>query len=544
MLNRFKSTDKKEQNERFTVPAPDQGESPSVLSEVGPLNKWLTSLPNANENQIAKQITKAFSLLNRYPGQVKNRLELIECYLPYINQLILTQTQNHTNQEYELLRQLITEVAYGYKHIINQQLQHRSWLTGKKKLLTGIYFATKFLSLELRLAYEQYDAKIANSWHEIMRLYTLTERLKMEDEPVIDPTQTEAKNATISHQLKRTLLLSLLDPGHLQPNEARICFDYLNEHASLATLEQPTENSDPTGKFILDLSSSRPPQPFENYKEPLNPEQHRLLNLLPASKRVQEDIQAILLNKEDLPTVFRHHLRSEAINILKRVLKSWHIRQERQGQREDAYGWVQISIGISSIHHFLLQDEDREEAAEFITPPDLDDSLVLGFELHESNPIKVNYEELRCRQLNRSKNGLALHISLSSNILPKVGQLILIRQETEEKRAGGQLAVIRRCMKLSENTLEIGVQFIPGQVKTITLRPITTTHTDTTFQPAIVINNGLNRPSSILVAKGLYANSRQYKVAGNWPASQIVANKLIESTPGFDWFHLITTAIK
>jgi len=544
MLNRFKSTAKKEPNERFTVPAPDRAENPGVLSEVAALSEWLTSLPNANEHQITKQITKAISLLNRDPGQVKNRLELIECYRPYISRLSQTETQNYSSQDYELLRQLMTEAAYGYKHIINQQLQNRSWLTGKKRLLTSLYFATKFLSLELRLAYEQYDAKIANSWREIMRLYLLAEHQKMEHEVVVDPTQIVAQNATISHQLKHTLLLSLLDPGHLQPNEARTCFEYLNQYSSLATLELPTESSDPTGKFILDLSDTRPPQQFENHKEQLDPVQHRLLNLLPVSKKIQEDIQAILLHKEKLPIGFEHHLRDDAVNILKRILKSWHIRQERQDRREDVYGWVQISIGISSIHHFLLQGEDSEEAAEFITAPDLDDSLVLGLEIHESRPIKVNYVELRCRQLNRSESGLALQVSFPTSILPKVGQLILIRQETEERTAGGQLAVIRRCMKPSNDTLEIGVQFIPGRVKTVTIRPITATHTDTAFQPAIVINNGLNRPASMLVAKGLYANNRQYEMAENWPAAQIVANKLIESTPGFDWFHLTTTAIR
>ncbi len=540
MLKRFKLTEKQDKNERFTVPAPDRVESPGVLSEVAPLSEWLDALPNANEHQIAKQITKAISQLNRYPTPLKKRLELIECYRPYLSRLGQTQTQSYSTKEYELLRQLMTEAAYGYKHVINQQLQQRSWLSGHKRLLTGIYFAVKFLSLELRLAYEQYDAKVANSWLEIMRLYRLAERQKMLNEPLLDPCQIEEKSATISQQLKHILLLSLLDPGHLQPNEARTCSDYLYQYASLATLESPTESSDPTGQFILDLTNTQPPQHFEHHKEPLDPEQHRLLNVLPISRQIQEDIQAIQQKEGDLPIGLQQLLRDDAINILKRILRAWHIRQARLDKREDAYGWVQISLGISSIHHFLLQGEDTEEAAEFIAPPDIDDSLVLGLEMHEKLPVKINYEELRCRQLNRSESGLALHISPSKSALPKVGQLILIREETEEKSAGGQLAVVRRCTKLSDTTLEIGVQFIPGRVKTVTIRPVTATHSDTAFQPAIVINNGLNRPASMLTAKGLFANGRQYIVAESWPDAQVTADRLIESTPGFDWFHLTT----
>jgi hypothetical protein len=543
MLNRFKQTNTSKQSERFTVPAPDRVENPSTHTGVAALSEWLNSLPNANEQQIAKQTSKSLALLNRYPGQLKKRLELIECYRPFISRLSQVQTQSYSSKEFERLRQLMIEAAYGYKHVINQQLEQRSWLTGRKKLLTSIYFAIKFLSLELRLAYEQYDAKTVNSWREIMRLYTLAEEQEIQNEPVADPTQADPKQATISHQLKRTLLLSLLDPGHLQPNEARVCFDYLDQYASLAALETPSENSNPTGQYVLDLADTQPPQQFDNHKEALNPKSHRLLNLLPVSQRVQDDIQAIAIHKKEPPTALQHHLREDAVNILKRILKAWHIRQERQDRREDAYGWVQISIGISSIHHFLLQGEDTEEAAAFIAPPDIDDSLVLGLEMHEKIPVKINYVELRCRQLNRSESGLALHIPLSTSILPKVGQLILIRQETEDKRAGGQLAVIRRCMKQSDEILEIGVQFIPGRVKTVTIRPVTAAHSDTTFQPAIVINNGLNRPASMLSAKGLYSNSRQFIVAENWPATRVTADKLIESTPGFDWFHLTKSAI-
>ncbi len=538
MLKRFKSIEKYDKNERFTVPAPDRVDNPGVLTEVGPLSEWLGALPNANEHQIAKQITKEITLLNRYPAPLKKRLELIECYRPYLSRLGQTETQSYSTKEYQLLRQLMTEAAYGYKHVINQQLQQRSWLSGHKKLLTGIYFAVKFLSLELRLAYEQYDAKTANSWREIMRLYRLAERQDMLNEPLVDAYQIEDRGATISHQLKHTLLLSLLDPGHLQPHEARTCSDYLYRYAGLATLESPTENSNPTGQFVLDLTNTRPPQQFEHHKEPLNREQHRLLNVLPISRQVQEDIQTIQLKKGELPIGLQQYLREDAINILKRILRAWHIRQERLERREDAYGWVQISLGISSIHHFLLQGEDTEEAAEFIAPPDIDDSLVLGLEMHEAPPIKIHYEELHCRQLNRSESGLALHITPSKNTLPKVGQLILIREETVERSAGGQLAVVRRCIKQSDNTLEIGVQFIPGRVKTITIRPVTASHTDTAFQPAIVINNGLNRPASMLTAKGLYARGRQYIVAESWPADQVTADRLIESTSGFDWFHL------
>ncbi|MCF6283314.1 MAG: PilZ domain-containing protein [Candidatus Polarisedimenticolaceae bacterium] len=542
MLNQFKSSDPSQQNERFTVPAPDRVENPAVLIEVGVLNNWLDSLPNANEKHITQQITKAITLLNRYSGKLNNRLELIECYRPYITRLGYTQTHSYNALEHELLRRLMTEATYGYKHVINQQLQQRSWLTGRKKLLTGIYFATKFLSLELRLAYEQYDAKIANSWREVMRIYTLTERQNIQNESIDDNTQSNAKNATINHQLKHILLLSLLDPGHLQPNEARTCFDYLDQYASLASLESITEHSNPTGKFILDLTSTQPPQQFEHFKGQLNPEQHRLFNVVPVSRKIQEDIHAIHQHEEELPTALRHHLRSDAINILKRILKAWHIRQERQNERKEAYGWVNISIGISSIHHFLLQGEEEKSAADFTSPPDLDDSLVLGLEMHQRAPIKINYEELRCRQFNRSEGGLALHLPLPISTEPKVGQLILIRQETEEKTAGGQLAVIRRCMRQSSDTLEIGVQFIPGRVKTVTIRPVTAAHTNTTQQPAIVINNGLNRPASMLVSKGLYASTRQYVVTEKWPAAQVAADRLIESTPGFDWFHLSTDA--
>ena len=537
MLNRFRAADKTHTQERFTVPAPDKVENPGVFTAVGALSSWLDSLPNANAEQMAKQITKALTLLNRYPGEI-NRLDLIELYRPYICRLCRISPNKGGALKPALFRQLMTEVAYGYKHVVNQELQQKSWLTGRKKLLTSTYFSIKFLSIELLLAYENYDATTANTWREILRIFAMAEHQDLLSEKVPDQDQAEPQNATVKHLMRRVLLLSLLDPSHLRPNEARTCYDYLNQYASLAKLEPVSENVDPAGRYILDLTSTNPPHLFDQNEGLLDPEKHRLLNLVPVSKQIQEDIREIQSNEGDLPNGIAFLSPTDAVNILKRILKVWHIRQERRSERHSAYGWVQMSIGISSIHHFLQQCDTSKKAADFEQAPDLDETLVLGIDMQQQAPTHVAYEQLRCRLADRSDGGMALLLPLPVNLEPKVGQLILIQEETEEREAGGKLAIIRRCLRKGKESLEIGVQFIPGRIQTITIRPITPSHVETSFQPAVVVNNGLNRPASMLTSKGLYSEGRHYVVAEGWPAEKVDAESLIESSPGFDWFRL------
>ena len=537
MLNRFRVTDKTSQPERFTVPAPDKVENPGVITTAGSLSIWLDSLPNANTKQMAEQLDKALTLLNRYPGEV-NRLELIELYRPHIYHLSRIAPNKNRALKPAVLRQLIAEVAYGYKYVVNQELQKRSWLKGRKNLQTSIYFAIKSLSIELLLAYESYDATTANTWREILRIYAMTERRSLLSEKVSDQDQTPPEGATVSHLMKQVLLLSLLDPGHLRFNEARTCSNYLNQYASLAKLEPVSENVDPAGRYILDLTSTKPPHLFDKNGGPLDPAKHRLLNLVPVSKQIQKDIRDIQSSRSDLPDGLSPLSRTDAVNTLKRILKVWHIRQERRSERHSAYGWVQMSIGISSIHHFLQQCDTLNEAADFEQPPDLDETLVLGIELQQQAPAYINYEQLRCRLADRSDSGMALLLPLPVNNEPKVGQLILIQEETAAREAGGKLAVIRRCLRQGKDTLEMGVQFIPGRVQTVTIRPITPSHVETRFQPALVVNNGLNRPASILTSRGLYSESRQYLVAEEELANKITAENMIESSPGFDWFRL------
>ena len=541
MLNRFIRTESKGNLQLFTVPAPDKVENPAVITEPEQLSQWLAALPNANLKKVADQITVSLVHLNRFPTRLSNRLELIEQYRPYLSRLCRISPNDPQAPALPLLRQLMTETAHAYKHVINDQLHHSSWLKGRKSLLTGIYYATKFLSMELLLAYEHYDAKTANAWREILRLYRLAEQQNLHHEKVADDNQPHPEFATTSHLMKRVLLLSLLDPGQLQPHEARICYAYLNQLASSARLEASTAESDLAGRYVLDLEGTpRPPRLNDLEPDTIDPNRHRLLNLLPVSKQIQQDMRQIQLKEAEPPYGLQHLPHTEAVRILNRILKSWHVHNERQSERYNAYGWVHISIGISSIHNFLQGDPAGHSLSDFEQAADNDEAMVLGVDLPPQRHNHAQYDNLRCRLSNRSQTGIALHIPLPVTNEPKVGQVLLIQESHPEQQEILRIGIVRRCLRPETGTLELGVQYVPGEIKSATVRPITAAEMEPGFQPALMIHHPGNDTYSMLVSRGLFAESRQYIIAEGEPSDKVQAKNLIDSTPGFDWFNIGT----
>ena len=65
----------------FQVPKPDPFENPLVETSPALLRQWATALPFANPEQLSEAVLTSLGRLNRYPGPIKKRDELMEIYL-------------------------------------------------------------------------------------------------------------------------------------------------------------------------------------------------------------------------------------------------------------------------------------------------------------------------------------------------------------------------------------------------------------------------------------------------------------------------------
>ena len=508
---------------RLTVPASDRFENPNVETRPAKVREWVEQLPYANRDGVIDTVIHAVALLNRYPGPVSYRAELMDTYRSPCNHLFKMTPDQIGAPSFQQLRELVVEMAYGYKHVINECLtQKKSWLSNRKKLVTGIYFAVKYLSLDLLMGYECYQCKSDNNWREILPLYTLAEQQNLHLAKIDDPDQSQPDFATVSHLMKRIVLLSLLDPCHLQPMEARISYDYLNLGASLARLEMFGGQADVAGRFLLDMQGVRPARPFDLHDIPSDAGRYRVLNVVPVSKQTHRHLRQIEIDRTPPPGGLQLLRSVDAIQILSRMLKSWHARQDRGSPRQDAFGWVTVVSGIHDIHRFL---SSRGQS----------DGLT---QRENASQSKRAAKSLRCHRLNVSESGIALRIALPCDPQPQVGQLLLMQDETDPRKPVLEAGIVRRCLRIDDETLELGVQFIRGRVKAIAFRPVSADSSDTGFQSGLFIHEGADALGSLLVSRGLYQEGREFLIEEGDPAPLVTAIRLIEAGPDFDRFHV------
>ncbi len=508
---------------RLTVPASDRFENPNVETRPAKVREWVEQLPYANRDGVIDTVIHAVALLNRYPGPVSYRAELMDTYRSPCNHLFKMTPDQIGAPSFQQLRELVVEMAYGYKHVINECLsQKKSWLSNRKKLVTGIYFAVKYLSLDLLMGYECYQCKSDNNWREILPLYTLAEQQNLHLAKIDDPDQSQPDFATVSHLMKRIVLLSLLDPCHLQPMEARISYDYLNMGASLARLEMLGGQADVAGRFLLDMQGVRPARPFDLHDIPSDTGRYRVLNVVPVSKQTHRHLRQIEIDRTPPPGGLQLLRSVDAIQILSRMLKSWHARQDRSSPRQDAFGWVTVVSGIHDIHRFL---SSRGQS----------DGLT---QRENASQSKRSAKSLHCHRLNVSESGIALRIALPCDPQPQVGQLLLMQDETDPRKPVLEAGIVRRCLRIDDETLELGVQFIRGRVKAIAFRPVSADSNDTGFQSGLFIHEGADALGSLLVSRGLYQEGREFLIEEGDPAPLVTAIRLIEAGPDFDRFHV------
>lgn len=522
---------------RFTVPTQGKNINPATDTDPSSVQQWIANLPYADLVSVMRSVLQALALLNRHPEHVSARAELLAAYrIPCARLIRVVPSRSHSSTSEEL-RQLMTEMAYGYKHLINDAMSRAGWVKHRRRLNSALYFATKFLSLELFFAFESYHCKDSNSWREMLGLFRLARKHNLQDEVVEDRDQPHPGNATISHIFKRILLLKLLDPSRMVPGEARACFDYFNVCASEAVFESLSEMHSPAGRFLLDLDAIEPPRPPDADTRPQNPERFLYFNLVPVSRQVHKHLREMELQGAPSPEGLRHIRKLSPVRILKRMLQTWHIRQERRCDREETFGWMLCSCGVDSINHILTHSNSVSAGNRGSAVREANnggDATPRRADYRHSSSI--DYPRIPCRQINRSCNGICIRLQNTENSDPQVGQVLTLEETPRNATASRYTGIVRRRLRVDADTVEAGVQLIRGNITPILVRANEVSDSDGRYQPALLVDSADKGMSSILVPHGLYRESREFEVKGGEPAWIIETTQLLESTPSFERF--------
>ncbi len=518
----------------FYVPQPDPFKNPLVETEPAQLRQWATALPFANQTQLAETVITSLSRLNRYPGLVKKRLELMEVYTTPCMRLSHGYTQHKSEAPSRLIRRVMLEMAYGYSHLANECICSKANRKNLQRLSHALYHAIKYFILDYLLACEDFDCRSTRAYRDITRIMTYAYEQNIHLERIEDPDQAEPEYATIAHQFNRFMLLLLLDPCHLQTGEARLCFELLNSLAGTARITAPTAETEVTGRYVIDRMGEVPPYLYNpEYLSNLAQPRFTLFDLSPVSKQLHQKLRHMERSEEGKPEVIAKMTRQEATNLLARMLKSWHIRLKRDSERHSTSGEVLLWLGIESIYAYLAGENQSSQINE-------DEITMTHLSGIQDKGTSARSQQCSAMRVNQSRSGVALKIAKNSTCSPQVGEVVLFSTHRQRQENDWKIGIIKRVLHCSENLLDIGIQFVVGKIEPITLRLIKQQQDSQQAKdrPGIFIDQGHTHRSSLLVPKNFFVIGQDYRVEEMIPAPTITPLQLLETTARFERYRI------
>jgi hypothetical protein len=530
----------------FYVPNPDPFENPLVEINPAPLRQWTTALPFANPDQLSEAVLTSLVRLNRFPGTVRKREELMEIYQTPVQRLLHGSNTRKAPAPIHSLRRVMQEMAFGYSHIANECLSSKASKKNLDRLTHAIYKAITFYLLEYLYACEEFDCRASRSYREISRLRTYAEEQNIHLTPIVEEEKEETDDErTIEQQYNHFLLLCLLDPCHMQEGEPRICFNYLQSLAKYARFKPPHSEVDPSGHYVIDRLGEVPPSLFEpKGLDTLAHSRFTLFDINPVSKQIHQQLRCLERSEEQKPPALSKLTTHDITNLLARILKSWHIRLQRDSERHNTSGQVSLWIGLKHIFRYLTRDLEEIE----MSHEQEDDEITLT---HVHSPVPTHLQDpakpqLLAQRFNQSHSGVALHLLPNQTLPPIVGELVLISLESGSSLTEWRIGVVKRALNRQEKILELGVQFVQGRIEPVTLESINTRTTDLEHDegqmppshPGLYIDQGHTHRSSMIVPKHFFILGQEYRTEEMVPAPNITPLQILESTAHFERYRV------
>jgi hypothetical protein len=526
----------------FNVPKPDPFENPLVETNPAQLRQWAASLPFATPDKLAEAVLTSLVRLNRFPGLVRKRDELMVVYRSPVLRLLHNSESRKGQAPIQSLRRIMLEMAYGYSHIANDCLTSKASKKNLQRLTHAIFNAIKFYLQEYLYACEEFDCRSTHAYREISRLRTFAEEQQIHLTPVTEEDHPDTERS-IEQQYNHFLLLHLLDPCHLQKGEPRICFDYIDTMAEYARTKPLSREVERSGHYVIDRLGEVPPSLFEpDSLDTLTQPRFSLFDLNPVSQQIHQQLRNLERSAEQKPPGMSTLSIQEITNLLARILKSWHIRLQRESERHPTSGVVNVWTGLQNIYSYLTQDEHAEIQEQ---EKESDEITLTHVKAVQSQSQDPNKPQLTARRFNQSRSGVALHLPLSPNNPSIVGEVVLVSLQSGAEMKEWKVGITKRALNRQEGILEIGVQFLQGRIVPITLQTtLRPPHSDEDeaeeppSYPGLYIDQGHAHRSSLLVPKHFFVLGQEYRVEEMIPSPTVTPLQLLESTAHFERYRI------
>ncbi len=524
--------------------------------------QWLNGLPVGNVQKSSQIVLQQLKILNQSRYPYSERCQLLDALRPTIRQLLLSIKQslhraelplsNENNLMAQLVQDLLSEIAHGYKLITSDLMEKNSRKENDELLLReSIYLSIQYLARSIVESYLISTAPQYDIWRELHQLYRYAEYEHIQNEPIDDPYPDYALpiQYTIDLAYKRIVLLSLSAPYHLMQNEAEDIYYLVSAWTSVCEIQE-LEKKHISNQYGVDFATDMSPRYIPDNLE-WEPVDGRIIDITNVKERLTNHTTKILrLNVDsdeftdnDSPRSLKERQQRD---MLLRLTDAWHSNLTRGTHREDRGAKLRMALGLNACHFYcsnkaaftpemdelrLISSSENKQATVFAN---IYREALHKDRIHENNAYPIS----PWQQHNISHTGLALSCGDSCNNMNiKVGEVVSYLFESKTGLRW-KIGIIRWLHINKENNIDMGIMNLSHSAVPIAIKAVKGLGKGTDYFRSLLVPKqvSIRQLRSVIVPSMLYDIGTVLSVNMKTKLFYIKLSKLIISTGNIAMF--------
>lgn len=546
---------------------------------------WLDVLPMGSPEKAAEQLVILLRHYNTVVLDSRERLNLLNHLVLSINDTSKALQARYRDSayplsernysRYNLVDQLFTELAVGYKCIVVDMHAKSMSLVNGELFISAVDKAIHFLSKQLLAAYSIYIHEPAGIWGDLNQLYRCAEEFSRH--PVVVEKERLQHLLTIAKRAyRRIVLLSVANPYHLMQGEALLIFNYLNKWAANTSIASLNGYVASIGDLVIDLASDSAPQ-FIYDMELDEPEMARTVVMTQLMEQFNATIEKFTrraLSNDESNISFNERMRRDMLMRLKRV---WIERLQRKSIRKATESRVRLAEGMSACHYFIDDEQEffpERDEIKYHKPDGLREGMSLVPDNYEpwkqqkiedqllSNVANTrmsnfddqamdvwhkiyankssgskdrmtaikHFETYYWHLANHSIDGVGLRRFKLSNARVHVGSLVAFHDDKHKDIYF--IGVIRWIKQNNNDTFDMGIKVIPGTPKAVATRGVKGAGGTSEYFRSIVMETQFkdHKKTTVILPAGIYDSGSVLVLNMRDHIEYILLNKMLRTT--------------
>lgn len=414
---------------KLSYPQQYAGRKFSIGSSREELDRWLSRQDGRDALHAAHELHQGLVELNRLSAYTPVRYHIMKRIVrhadPLLAELIGQYDADRARlasaehlDEAGLIKQLIQELAFGFKIVITEMANREDLEQLKEQISHIIYNAMHYLSQYLLFHYQLYEPVAGSVWGELNLLYRYARHLDSDQVPVSDKGY-EAD--TVADAYKNILLLSAINPYRLLPGAVYEAHDILKVWSPLAQLVECKPGWRSEGEMVIDLNADRPPefiQPGEMFTD------MSMIRVLDVSRIKQAVIAECAQWTDENTATPPSRLK---LDLCQRLIDGWHAVIQRASVRRSAFIDMEVHVGLDACHRQIVEFHRAQSSG----APQAQNPLWNTFDLTAQFELEMHPSGrpmLTLHQVDVGMGGYGLRYDGDEAVELAVGDLVCVRK--------------------------------------------------------------------------------------------------------------------